>query len=101
LEHVLPQKPSSRSEWLRVYPDASSRKALCELLGNYTLLTGKLNTSARNHEFSRKKQVIFALANVAMFPITASLTPYETWIERDIRQRQAEMLNLLRQVLPI
>jgi hypothetical protein len=46
-----------------------------------------------------KKQVIFALANVAMFPITASLTPYETWIERDIRQRQAEMLNLLRQGL--
>ena len=101
LEHVLPQKPGARSEWLRMYPDTSSRKALCELLGNYALLTGKLNTSARNHEFSKKKQVIFALANVAMFPITANLSPYETWSERDIRQRHAEMLNLLRQVLPI
>ena len=101
LEHVLPQRPSSKSEWLRMYPQANSRKALCELLGNYALLTGKLNTSARNHEFSRKKQVIFALANVAMFPITASLTPYETWTERDIRRRQDEMLHLLRQVLPI
>jgi hypothetical protein len=101
LEHVLPQKPGARSEWLRMYPDASSRKALCELLGNYALLTGKLNTSARNHEFSKKKQVIFALANVAMFPITANLSPYETWTERDIRRRHADMLNLLRQVLPI
>ena len=101
LEHVLPQKPSARSEWLRMYPDATSRKSLCELLGNYALLTGKLNTSARNHEFSKKKQVIFALANVSMFPITASLTPYDTWTERDIRKRQGEMLNLLRQVLPL
>jgi hypothetical protein len=101
LEHVLPQRPSARSEWLRLFPDASSRRPLCELLGNYALLTGKLNTSARNHEFLRKKQVIFALANVSMFPITASLTPYNTWTERDIRQRQADMLNLLRQVLPI
>jgi Protein of unknown function (DUF1524) len=98
---VLPQRPSARSEWLRLFPDASSRRPLCELLGNYALLTGKLNTSARNHEFLRKKQVIFALANVSMFPITASLTPYNTWTERDIRQRQADMLNLLRQVLPI
>jgi hypothetical protein len=101
LEHVLPQRPSVRSEWIRLYPEARARKALCELLGNYTLLTGKLNTSARNHEFNKKKQVIFALANVAMFPLTASLTPYDTWTERDIRQRHADMLRLLRQVLPI
>jgi hypothetical protein len=101
LEHVLPQRPSAKSEWIRMYPDTRFRKSLCELLGNYALLTGKLNTSARNHEFSKKKQVIFALANVSMFPITASLTPYDTWTERDIRQRHAEMLNLLRQVLPI
>ncbi len=101
LEHVLPQRPSAKSEWLRLYPEARVRKSLCELLGNYTLLTGKLNTSARNHEFTRKKQVIFALANVAMFPLTASLTPYDTWTERDIRQRHADMLKLLRQVFPI
>jgi hypothetical protein len=36
-----------------------------------------------------------------MFPITASLTPYNTWNERDLRKRQADMLNLLRQVLPV
>lgn len=101
LEHVLPQRPSAKSEWLRLYPEARARKSLCELLGNYTLLTGKLNTSARNHDFTRKKQVIFALSNVAMFPLTASLTPYDTWTERDIRQRHADMLKLLRQVLPI
>src|SRR5262245_58834121 len=51
LEHVLPQRPSAKSEWLRLYPNVTSRKAVRELLGNYALLTGKLNTSARNHEF--------------------------------------------------
>ena len=101
LEHVLPQRPSAKSEWVRVFPEARHRKSLCELLGNYTLLTGKLNTSARNHEFARKKEVIFALANVAMFPLTASLSPYSTWTEHDIRRRHADMLRLLRQVLPI
>ena len=45
--------------------------------------------------------MIFALANVSMFPITASLTSYDTWTERDIRKRQGEMLNLLPQVLPL
>jgi Protein of unknown function DUF262/Protein of unknown function (DUF1524) len=101
IEHVLPQRPNGKSQWQKLYPEASTRKVLSELLGNYALLTGKINTSARNHDFNKKKEVIFALANVSMFPITASLTPYNTWNERDLRKRQADMLNLLRQVLPV
>ena len=48
LEHVLPQKPSATSEWMRMCLDDYGRRELCELIGNYTLLTGKLNASARN-----------------------------------------------------
>jgi hypothetical protein len=70
-------------------------------MGNYALLTGKLNTSARNHDFDKKKEIIFALSNVSMFPLTGNLTRYATWTERDIRTRQTDMLRLLRQVLPI
>ncbi len=101
IEHVLPQRPNGKSRWIEIFPDASERKHLCELMGNYTLLTGKLNTSARNHDFHKKKEVIFALANVSMFPLTGSLARYTTWTEKDIRTRQTDMLRLLRQVLPI
>ena len=101
IEHVLPQKPNGRSQWIEIFPDAVERKRLCELMGNYTLLTGKLNTSARNHDFEKKKEIIFALSNVSMFPLTGNLTRYATWTERDIRTRQTDMLRLLRQVLPI
>jgi len=101
LEHVLPQKPNGKSVWLKMFPEEKQRKQLCELIGNYALLTGKLNASARNHDFAKKKQVIFALSNVSMFPLTASLTPYETWTEYDIRRRQKDMLTLIAQVLPI
>lgn len=101
IEHVLPQKPNGRSHWIEMYPSTTGRKALCELLGNYALLTGKINTSARNNDFARKKQIIFALANVSMFPLTGTLAGYETWTERDIRHRHAEMMRMLRQILPI
>lgn len=101
IEHVLPQKPNGRSLWLETYPNAGSRKALCELLGNYALLTGKMNTSARNNDFAQKKQIIFALSNVSMFPLTGTLARYETWTERDIRHRHAVMMRMLRQILPI
>jgi len=101
IEHVLPQKPNGKSRWIEMYPNAGGRKALCELLGNYALLTGKMNTSARNNDFADKKQIIFALANVSMFPLTGTLAAYETWTERDIRQRHAEMMRMLQQILPI
>ena len=101
IEHVLPQKPNGKSRWVEMYPNARGRKALCELLGNYALLTGKMNTSARNNDFADKKQIIFALANVSMFPLTGTLAAYETWTERDIRQRHAEMMRMLQQILPI
>jgi hypothetical protein len=101
IEHVLPQRPNGKSRWIEIFPDAAERKHLCELMGNYTLLTGKLNTSARNHDFHKKKEIIFALSNVSMFPLTGSLARYTTWTERDIRTRQTDMLRLLRQVLPI
>ena len=101
IEHVLPQKPNGKSRWVEMYPNAGGRKALCELLGNYALLTGKMNTSARNNDFADKKQIIFALANVSMFPLTGTLATYETWTERDIRHRHAEMMRMLRQILPI
>ncbi len=101
IEHVLPQKPNGKSRWVEMYPNAGGRKALCELLGNYALLTGKMNTSARNNDFADKKQIIFALANVSMFPLTGTLAAYETWTERDIRQRHAEMMRMLQQILPI
>jgi hypothetical protein len=101
IEHVLPQKPNGRSRWLELFPDAAERKHLCELMGSYTLLTGKLNTSARNHDFHKKKEIIFALSNVSMFPLTGSLARYTTWTKQDIRTRQTDMLRLLRQVLPI
>lgn len=101
IEHVLPQRPNGKSNWVQMFPDEKMRRSLCELMGNYTLLTGKLNTSARNHDLPKKKQIIFALSNVNMFPLTGTLTPYETWTEQDIRKRQSEMLRLLRQVLPI
>jgi hypothetical protein len=101
IEHVLPQRPNGKSRWLELFTDDVERKHLCELMGNYALLTGKMNTSARNHDFDKKKEIIFALSNVSMFPLTGNLAPYATWTADDIKRRHADMLRLLKQVLPI
>lgn len=51
LEHVLPQKPASDSEWMIHFPDAGERKKYCELMGNYALLTASVNGKANNPTF--------------------------------------------------
>lgn len=56
LEHIIPQKPDVNTNWVgdftQQFRDNNTYK-----LGNMTLLTQKMNSKAKNYDFSRKKDI--------------------------------------------
>ena len=54
LEHILPQKPSDNSKWLKIFKKSEIDKYKYSL-GNLTLILGKKNTSLGNDEFEEKR----------------------------------------------
>ena len=98
LEHVLPQKPSPQSIWLQKFPDPVKRKHLSELLGNYALLTQKMNPKGSNSEFLKKKRIYFDFRDHQNFAITAQLTRYDDWNESIILGRQRELIGVASRV---
>jgi hypothetical protein len=93
LEHILPQKPALRSKWREIFPDNEARQGLCQLMGNFTILTSKVNTRAKNYDFQKKKKVIFGSTDANTFPLTAQLTNYDEWTEQHILDRQELLIE--------
>ncbi len=54
LEHIIPQNPEEGSNWFSDF-SKDFREKYTYKLGNFTLLTTKMNSRAKNYAFSRKK----------------------------------------------
>jgi Protein of unknown function DUF262/Protein of unknown function (DUF1524) len=94
LEHVLPQNPKPGSIWMQKFPETSRRKHLCELMGNYALLTQKMNPQGSNSDFLRKKQIYFDFLDHQSFALTAQISQYNDWNEAIILDRQSKLMSL-------
>ncbi len=55
LEHILPQDPAMETNWISDFSD-NFRKENTYKLGNMTLLTRRINSAAKNNDFSVKKE---------------------------------------------
>lgn len=95
VEHVLPQNPEDKSEWINWIPDEKKRKELVHKLGNLALLSRAKNSSARNYELERKKNSYFAVQGVSPFAITTQILSNDTWTEEVIENRQKEYISKL------
>lgn len=98
-EHVLPQKPSASGPWPGKYLNTARRKVCTELLGNYAILTHRINSRAKNLDFQDKRLVMFATTGSQAFPITTELTIYETWEEHELLERHRKLVALTCEVL--
>jgi len=56
LEHIIPQNPSNETNWKKDFTD-SFIKEFTYKLGNMTILTQKLNASAKNFDFKTKQEI--------------------------------------------
>lgn len=85
LEHILPQTPAKGTNWLRDF-SSDFRKEFTYRLGNMTLLTTKMNSAVKNHDFS-KKQEQYKKTHLAMTHELAALKSIDEQFIRDRHQR--------------
>lgn len=99
LEHILPQKPGPRSLWRQKFPDQKRRVELSQMLGNFAILSNKVNPKASNFDFHKKREKIFGASDSNVFPLTAQLVNYNDWTAEDILRRQEQLTDLARDIL--
>ncbi|NBX51365.1 HNH endonuclease, partial [bacterium] len=96
LEHIMPQEPNDH--W-KLDPNKPEVKVLIGRLGNLTLLRGKVNSSARNFDFTSKK-ALYGGAEHSLF-ITSDVIHQTEWTVKQIAERQDALSKLALQVWKI
>lgn len=107
LEHVLPRTWKQENWPLSTSTDGLDgavrvRNATLHLFGNLTLVTGKLNASMSNDPFQKKRVHITRsmLAVNNYFGRSDYIRPDASWSEKDILERNEELLTTALKVWP-
>lgn len=82
-EHILPEKPKSGSEWMKDFPDDTTREHLTKTLGNATLLIGSKNEKLGNKEFSDKREIYKTSSLIE----NRRLSENKRWTAKEIKKR--------------
>ena len=96
VEHVLPRRPRSNSDWLKWFPDPVEREVCTNSLGNLILVTEKQNDRAKNDEFARK-QAVYRNPEEGrqMLEISREAIEAPDWGPERIKQREARMHRMM------
>ncbi|WP_034739841.1 DUF262 domain-containing protein [Hyphomonas chukchiensis] len=97
VEHVLPRSVQEDSHWMVTWPDPAKRREQCDTLGNFVLLTNKVNQKADRLDYRAKKEVYFNGGGGADFALTRDLVDQDAWTPEVVRKRTeglAEILNV-------
>jgi hypothetical protein len=95
VEHVLPQKPKSDSQWCKEF-DASEQSYWVHRLANLVLLNRRKNSSAQRYDFQEKKQRYFTGSNgVAAFALTTGVLAESSWTPAVLTERQIVLTKRL------
>lgn len=94
MEHVLPQQPSSNSEWLQLFSE-DERDYWKHRLANLVLLSCKKNGQASNFEFARKKGEYFQRMPTP-FALTNGVMQESEWTPAVLERRQKELIDTLK-----
>lgn len=95
VEHVLPQQPAPRSQWLQWVSDPEVHQFWVHRLGNLALLSRNKNSAASNFEFDKKKTAYFQKGGVCLFALTTQVLTHAQWTAEVIEQRQQALLAKL------
>lgn len=95
VEHVLPRRPGDASQWRRWFPNADERELCTNCLGNLVLVTDAQNRKARNLPFDEKLQIYFPEAKSSGFALTDQLRGMTQWTPREVRSRDALLMERL------
>jgi uncharacterized protein DUF262/uncharacterized protein DUF1524 len=96
VDHILPQNPRPT---ILVESGLTKEEAstLAFRIGNFTLLSKKLNQQASNKPFSQKRDENYSLSEFAM---TKQLLQYEKWGQEEIETRSRDFAHRVAKIYP-
>ncbi len=95
VEHVLPRNVHDDSHWMIVWPDPAKRREQCDTLGNFVLLTHKVNQKADRLDFRAKKEVYFNGGGGQEFALTRDLEDQDAWTADVVKKRTEHLADIL------
>ena len=95
VEHILPQTPSTTSQWIKDFTPGE-REAWLHRLGNLMLLSRRKNASLGNLDFADKRTRYFA-DRVESLPNSQRLLASTAFALTDLETRHQDLLNRLAQ----
>lgn len=95
VEHVLPRTIPEGSHWLITWPDAAKRREQCDTIGNFVLLTTKVNQKADRLDYRAKKEIYFNGGGGQEFALTRDLMEQDAWTSEIVRKRTEKLAGIL------
>lgn len=95
VEHVLPRTIPEDSHWLVTWPDAARRREQCDTIGNFVLLTTKVNQKADRLDYRAKKEIYFNGGGGQEFALTRDLMHQDAWTPEIVRKRTEKLAGIL------
>ena len=96
VEHVLPQTPDNKSDWVRNFPDEDERIEWTHKLANLVLLSRSKNSKAQNYEFNKKKTEYFQRNGVTPFALTTQIVSESEWTPKVLARRQDKLISVIK-----
>lgn len=94
IEHILPQNPSSTSQWSKDFSNAD-RDEWTDKLGNLILISRRKNSSFGNRDFNEKRIKYFN-GNINMFSNSIRVfNNYQSWTLKDLKQNHKDVMDKL------
>jgi hypothetical protein len=95
VEHVLPRTIPDDSHWMITWPDAARRREQCDTIGNFVLLTTKVNQKADRLDYRAKKEIYFNGGGGQEFALTRDLMEQDAWTPEIVRKRTEKLAGIL------
>ena len=93
VEHILPQNPSSQSQWVNDFTE-EQRESWTDRIGNLLLISRRKNSSLGRMDFSNKKNKYFK-NNVETFPNSVRVMQTDEWNLATLSKNYQEVVNML------
>ncbi len=115
VEHILPQKPDSSSQWMKDFSE-EERGLYTHFLANLTLLGGTKNAQASNLDFKEKKEIYMGNAIklgkdkrgrekpfrvMTCYKMTIDVAQYAEWTPKSLEKRKEELIKIIESVLTL
>ncbi|GHS08399.1 hypothetical protein VN1284_03400 [Helicobacter pylori] len=106
VEHILPQKPTLSSQWVKDFSE-EERERYTHSLANLTLLGGKKNKEASNLDFKDKKKIYMGEEKKTFRAMTCYDTTkdiahhYTEWTPKSLEKREKDLMSIIESVLTL